>query len=236
MAAEALDMNAPSTSEQANPGGLTEVPELNANPAPPAIPAGSPGKPPVRKRGKVRLSPVNFVMIGLYGAGILGVYLLSLRAGLPKVQAAQQTDIQRVEEELRKLDKTIIPTESKIDETVAVVDTFYYEASQRQIPLKQLPVNPFLYVPPDANKLKLTPTGRSVAQIQRAEELARAEEAFKRLELQSVLTGGETPTAIISGNLVSEGQTVDGWTVKSIKSKGIILKWRNQERPLMMPR
>ena len=123
------------------------------------------------------------------------------------------------------------------NETRAVVNTFYYEARQRQIPLEQLSGNPFIYVPvgflksglafgqPDGNAAQ---AGRPTPQD--------TPPPVGALKLQSVLMGEGGARAMISNNMVAEGQTINGWTVKSIQSREVILTWKDRKHVMTMPR
>lgn len=236
MAAETPDINAKDASGQTVPGGPQTTPE-----APGAAPLAAP--PPgsglgkrstARKGAKLPISTVNFLMIGLYGAGILGVYLLSLRAGVEVASAEEQATTAKVEA-LLDMDQAM-SAQPKPDETAAVVDTFYYDAKQRQIPVRLLVGNPFLYVPPGTGLTSKELNKLTTSQVREREKRNAMMAAVRDLQLQSVLSRGERAMAIISGNLVAEGQTINGWTVKSIQSKEVILKWRDEEFVLKMPR
>lgn len=243
MAAESLNVsNAEAGSEgQGPPAGPPQAPPQAQGPMPLPTPPGTSGSPPrapARTARKLPFSPINFVLVGLFGAGIFGVYLLSLRTGLREASAEERTVEAQVEAALAQMDaaQTTDPT---TDESAAVIDTLYYEVKQRQIPLEQLAGNPFIYVPPSSENKGLTPEqlkGISSAQIQQQEELSIAMASVRNLELQTVLTGEKGATAIISNNLVSEGQTINGWTVKNIGPKEVILKWKGHEYVLKMPR
>ncbi len=234
MAAETPDMNAQDASGQTVPGGPQAAPEAAGAAPPPTTPSG-PGKRPAAHKGpKLPISTVNFLMIGLYGTGILGVYLLSLRTGPEEASAEEQATTAKVEV-LLNMDRDA-NAQPKLDETASVVDTFYYEAEQRQIPLRLLVGNPFLYVPPGIGDPNEEDPNVSVRRTDKEKERERMMEVARSLQLQSVLSKGERAMAIISGNLVAEGQSINGWTVKSIQSKEVFLEWKDEKFVLKMPR
>jgi len=67
-----------------------------------------------------------------------------------------------------------------------------------------------------------------------AKELSEAMVAVRDLRLQSVLIGKSGATAIISNNLLSEGQTIQGWTVSKIQAREVLLVWKDQKFVLKM--
>jgi hypothetical protein len=117
------------------------------------------------------------------------------------------------------------------------VDTFYYETSQRQIPADEMPGNPFEFKPPAADKPVpvATTTGEGESNAVGAKRLSEAMEAARQLRLQSILTGANGATAMISNNLLTEGQTIAGWTVKKIQGRQVTLTWNDQAYELKMP-
>ncbi|MHC4294985.1 MAG: hypothetical protein ACYSTL_05310, partial [Planctomycetota bacterium] len=124
----------------------------------------------------------------------------------------------------------------KSDDTHTVVNTFYYEARQRQIPLDRLSVNPFTYVPPGENKKGGLFGGNLLSgKTKKAQQRLDAIATVKTLELQSVLTGENGATAVISGNLITQGQSICGWVVRRIEPRQVLLTWKNESYLLKMP-
>ncbi len=198
-----------------------------------AVGGGLPAYKPTS--GKGRVNPINYVLVVLFAAGIGSVYLLSLRSGRPTASAAEQIAEAEVDAALDQLDAA---NNEKAEETSAVVDTFYFEAKQRQIPLGNLETNPFIYEAPGqgADLLGTDAKMENLAEIQRREELESRMQAVRGLKLQSVLMGSDGARAMISNNLVAEGQTVNGWTVKSIQPRQVILTCQDREYVLKLPR
>jgi len=111
------------------------------------------------------------------------------------------------------------------------VDTFYYEASQRQVPIAQLGRNAFVYGP----ARPALPGGGPAGQGDGAAASAYMG-AVANLQLQSVLSGPHGNKAMISNNVLSEGQAIEGWTVKRIASQEVILAREEVEYVLRMAR
>ena len=53
------------------------------------------------------------------------------------------------------------------------------------------------------------------------------------MRLQSILFGEQT-VAVISNNLLTEGQQIDGWTVTQIRRRSVTLKWKDKTFVLEM--
>ena len=224
MAAENLDMNPPAGSDE-NPqaAGVATGPDK-------AFGLGR------AAASKFRISPLDLLLIGLFASGLICLYLLSLRNGPQTASAEEQNVKARVEAALSQLGT--VSDKTQADETSAIVDTFYYEAAQRQIPVERLSGNPFVYMPAVFANSSLLPNQNNAdpAEIQKQQRLSDAMDAAKQLHLQSVLMGGQQATAMISNNLLTEGQIISGWTVKSIESRQVTLAWNDHEYVLKMPR
>ncbi len=178
---------------------------------------------------KTPLNSVNLILIGLVAAGILSVYLLSLFSGPAEASAEMQSNEAQVDAALSKMSAGVNDKDS-----AAMIDTFYYEARQRQIPLGQLHGNPFVFeASMGLNNASQAGRVKGPARIQKQQAMG----AVQSLVLQTVLKAdGDRTKAIISNNLVSEGQNINGWTVKSIQSKQVVLKWKDLEFVLKMAR
>ncbi len=180
---------------------------------------------------KPSLSKANLLLATLFLAGLGGVYLLSLRGGPAEASAEQQAVKMQVEAAL-----TAISGAPKSRKAREVVESFYRAAADRQIPLKDLSGNPFVYSPPP----RLEPVKpEKPAPDQKSEEdpaarrLSEAMEKIRDVQLQSVLMGS-TPTAMISNNLLTEGQTLQGWTVAEIDTRRVVLTWQGHRHVLTM--
>jgi len=236
MTAEGLDFNSPleAGQGQAKVGPTRPAEASNSFLQAPCVDhgAGAGGSP-----AKRRIDTGNFVLIGLLLAAIGCLLVLALRNSPKSASADERTDEAQVDQVLSQLN----PAHSAAagaDPTSAIVDTFYFQADQRQVPLEELRGNPFVYCP-----LKLAANnGRDAGKGPRPAEdkgrgaRANAIEAVRRLELQSVLKGPRGAAAMISGNLLTEGQAINGWTLKSIRPRQVVLTWKDEQYILTMPR
>jgi hypothetical protein len=163
----------------------------------------------------------NLLLAALFVAGIGGVYLLSLRQGPAEASAQErQTEVQ-VDTALARLSAgSVAQARAK-----TLVDAFYYQASQRQIPVEDLWGNPFQYTPPRRPQPIEKPEDKAPKGPAAGERpsgpdpLAEA----RKLSLQSVLRGTDGSKAMISNNLLAEGQMIRGWTVQSIEPRKVVL-------------
>ena len=175
----------------------------------------------------------NMLLIGVFAAGTVCVYVLGLRE-LPQVTSGEQAPAQiRVETRLKSLGKSDPTSGVKPGEGMAVVDTFYHQAKHRQIPIKALLRNPFVSRSPRL----LTPSVPKAAtkrEEAKSKSLKEAIERVKKLKLQSVLVGSGGTIAVISGHVVTVGQEIQGWTVIQIESRWVALSWREQRFVLRM--
>jgi len=163
----------------------------------------------------------NLLLVALFAVGIGGVYLLSLRQGPAEASAQErQTEVQ-VDTALARLSATSgVQAKAK-----TLVDAFYYQASQRQIPVEDLWGNPFQYTPPRRPEATKKPEDKGPKRPAAGERpsgpdpLAEA----RKLSLQSVLKGTDGSKAMISNNLLAEGQMIRGWTVQTIEPRKVVL-------------
>lgn len=202
---------------------------------PPAPPSAFPAHR--RPSRLATIGKANLLLAGLFTAGIACIYLLSLRQAPMLANADQQTLESQVDMALLQFGATEPDKSVKNDKAMAVVDRFYYQARQRQVPLSKLHGNAFIYRPPQPSKIVAAMEKPSVAAAESAQtqELSDALAEGRKLMLQSVLMGNERkPLAMISNNLLTEGQTINGWTVGEIQTNRVTLKWRDQKIVLTM--
>lgn len=188
----------------------------------------------------------NLFLVGLFAAGIACLWVLSLRNGPQKASAEQRTIELQVDAALTMIGPAT--GRPAVDpKTATVVDTFYYEARQRQVPLETLTANPFAFKAPTAADSVVQQAAQQASQQAQAAMSARAAEesyakqkakqlsAAGKLQLQSVLAGAKGATAMISNNLLVEGQQIEGWTIVSIRAREVVMKWQNETCVLKMP-
>jgi hypothetical protein len=186
--------------------------------------------------GRSVLGKGNLLLACLFAAGIGCIYLLRLGGGPQIASAQQQMNQSQVDSVLTAIGS---PAGAKDVSASSVVAAFYTQASQRQLPLDGLAINPFVYQPPPSKPM----TPSSTTQPAAADDLAGKSaaqalevqmQAAKSLTLQSVLMGKGGATAVISNNLLTEGQTIRGWTISRIGAKEVVLTWKEQSYTLKM--
>ncbi len=181
----------------------------------------------------------NALVIGLFFAGIAAVYLLSLRGGPSEASAEQRAAEEQVESALDQLGRLPTGSAPGSKRAMEVVNTFYYEASQRQISPDHLRDNPFVFHPPTRAEApeKTTPDPQPQEDPRvaaREKRLSEAVQAAKSLHLQSILKGSDGAKALISNNLLSEGDLIQGWTIRRIEPKQVLLDWKDHTYVLEM--
>ena len=180
----------------------------------------------------------NVLLAVLFVAGIGCVYLLSLRNGPARASAQQKDEELKVETALTQIRvRSAQPPAGRAANTNVLVDTFYYETRQRQIPAEELPDNPFEFTLPAAKQsLPVSvPSEEGESNAVGAKRLSEALDAVQQLKLQSVLAGTGGATAMISNNLLTEGQSIAGWTITKIEGRQVMLTWGDQTYTLKMP-
>ena len=178
----------------------------------------------------------NLLPAALFLAGIGMVCLLHMRSGPAIAMAGQSESETNVTSALMQI-KTDAAGAKSYDKAMAVVDTFYYQTAQRQIPPDQLEGNPFEFrVRRDMQSQPVLSTA-SKSEEPSADNLRLSEAmaAVKKLQLQSVLKSSNGATAMISNNLLTEGQVIQSWTVTKISPREVTLTWKDQTYQLKMP-
>ena len=186
--------------------------------------------PTARRRGFVRS---NMLLIGVFAAGILGVYVLGLREPPQTASCEQQVSDISAEIKLEDLVKNNPADETKPRKGMGIVDTFYYQARQRQIPIEALVGNPFVSRSPRL-AVPVAPKPKTKGNERESDSLTEAIKRVKELKLQSVMVGSDATTAIVSGGLLTEGQQILGWTVVQIGPRRVVLMWRDHKYVLEM--
>jgi len=180
----------------------------------------------------------NLLLVILFVMGIAGIYLLSLRQQ-PEAASAEQKLTEREVDTVLSYLATSSGTATTAVKAKETVNAFYYQARQRQIPVDKLKMNPFVFealapavAPPPPPPVKPKPQVVDEAAKEADDAMARA----RSLVLQSVLRGGDGAVAMISNNVLTEGQTILGWTVAKIEPRSVTLTWKDRTCVLEMPR
>ena len=215
-----------------NPSGpsappVTATPELQ--------PCATPTPAASKNKGNPFFTRGSLVLLGMYSAGFIALYVLGLRSG-PKVALGQQNLVYaKVNAALNLMDAK--PSSSQLAQRTdarAIVKDFYTAAKQRQVDRTRLAGNPFIFRQKKPEKVvvevvkKVTPKDKAPA------ELKAAMAAVKTLRLQSVLVGRRT-AALVSNNLITTGQTIKGWTVSRVGAREVELTWKDQKYVLELP-
>ena len=162
------------------------------------------------------------------------IALLHFKAGPQSAQAASTANDTQMDTLLTTL--TQVKKDCRSATANSVINRFYYEAKQRQVPPGQLTGNPFNMVLPEAPP-EPSPgrdTHPAAAPDPQAQALAEALESIHDLTLQSVLTGSAGATAIVSNNVLTVGQKVGDWTVVEIAPRRVVLEWQSHRHILTM--
>jgi len=174
------------------------------------------------------------VMMGvMFLGGIVWVVFVSRQldtVGNPPQDAINKSLVSAGLIDMERLSMTAKNRQGK---TKTMKRVIYSQARHRQIPLECLKENPFMFLPLQKN----TPLPEPETQPAATEEPPPDPEPAPKiddLQLQSIMVGGNS-CAMISGNLVTDGQCIRGWTVVEIKDDRVILQWKDQKCVLKMP-
>lgn len=175
------------------------------------------------------LTPGSLLVLGVFAVGIAGIYALSLRIGPSKALGGQNLMHAKVEAALNVLDAVPAVTDAeRTNSAKAIVGEFYTAAKQRQVSVRGLKGNPFVFVDP-------RPPAPAPAPAPKPEEVKKPEEdgkqqalaEIKRLKLQTIMVGPNSTMALVSSNLVTTGQTIGGWKVERITPRQVHLSWKD---------
>jgi hypothetical protein len=194
-----------------------------------------------RNTYKAQMTRANIILAVLFAGGAATVYGLSVRKGPAEASAEQKLAESSVDSALLRLQGgagrgTDALSARKI--TRDLLSNFSDRIVKNQIPLDKLEKNPFVFIPPEVRGVQpiIVRTGSKPKVEETPEEITQkqAMERLSRLRLQSVMMGSSGSAAVISNNLLTEGQQTEGFTVKKISSKSVVLTWRGQEFILKM--
>ena len=189
---------------------------------------------------KAQMLRSNVIMGLLFAAAGGGLYFLSLQSSPAEASAEQRMLESTVDSALMRLREA--PEDGggysgRI--TQDLLEGFSDRIIACQVPLKSLEKNPFAFVAPEGQTKAVVKTApkrtkkpeKTPEQISREQAMARLE----KLHLQSVMMGRDGGgVAVISNNLLSVGQRIDGFTVERIDSNSVVLSWRSEKFTLRM--
>lgn len=185
------------------------------------------------------LDRITLMMGFMFFVGIIWV-LGESRAISPQKANADSVD-SAVMVKAGLLNMKLLTTESKDrdDAPGKIVATFFQDVKERQIPLADLKVNPFVTVGCEeySGEKKIDQAKVKVEEI--VSDKLPAEivaPPVDKMLLQSVLTMGSNSSATISGVLVAEGHVIGGWMVVEIHPTKVVLQWREKKYVLEMSR
>jgi len=191
---------------------------------------------------RAQMARANVMLAVLFIGGSAVVYGLLLRRRPAEASAQDQLAEAQVDDALLRISKlapsgTGKPAPGRI--TRELLQSFRTEISKHQVPLNRLSKDPFVFVPP-LGKVAVplrhtdTPAGNHQRIDPERETLEQAKARFASLRLQSIMMGRSGSSAIISNNLVTVGQRIEGFTVESITRKAVVLVWENNRFTLKM--
>lgn len=180
----------------------------------------------------------SLMLVGLFLAGIIGLYVLSLSNGPASASGSDAEKLVEAKVDLALLELENPAASDRTPEGLKVVERFYYDSRSRQIPLGELHTNPFIFKPPPSERKIIVKSKKAKTRkptVSRQWQQAAA--AIKRMQLQSILSGVRDgkKVAMISNNLLTEGQLIDEWTVVRIEPRSVVLKWKDRTYTLRMP-
>jgi len=210
---------------------LSPIEEAEEPPPRPA-PAAEGGST-ARSLRKISLLNGNLGLLLMFAAGIGAIYLLSLRKGPASATADLRTAELQVDEAISRFG---LKGDAKTTSASAVVSQFYLQTKQRQIPADQLGQNPFVFRMPNQPVVTPEDAGQTKADEEVEKADAEAMEEVRLLQLQSILSGANGATAMISSNLLTEGQKIRGWTLTKIEGDRVILQFKENQHILRLPK
>lgn len=214
--------------------------------APAAVPeparASRNSRPRRRSRYRAQMARANVFMGALFIGAAALVYGLALRKGPSRAAAAMDRAVQAdVDNAIRRFasDAWLSPRTARPGMRASMLlRSFHEQVRRRQIPLEQLAKDPFEFVPPPPLKPVTTAPAEPAppaGAVTRAEPTrAEVRERFKKLRLQAVQKGRAGAIAIISNNLVAEGQAIDCFKVVRIGVETVVLEAQGEQYVLRL--
>jgi hypothetical protein len=166
----------------------------------------------------------TMVLFGILLLGAAGLYFMYLKTGPAKATAATEAAAEAdttIASFLTDGDRNIADMQRMLMETEKVVEEFQNHSNKPQVPLAQLPTNPFKYIP-----LKPETTARDEEELKkkREEERQAAVKAVQALQLQSILFGDIRRACMINNRMYAEGERVNDFTIEKINQDSVIVR------------
>jgi len=221
------------------PSGLMDGAEASAD-----VSAQAQTPPPGPRRSAYRrqMNRANILLAALFVGGLGSVYFLSLRKLPNEANAEEQVAETQVDNLILRLGQkggTTAGGRGTHRVTRELLRSFCDQIVQRQIPAGNLKKNPFAFVAPRSTQpkpIRSEMIGRRYPSAV-SPEYASYENAlatFRALHLQSVMMGRSGRMAIISNNVLSVGQRIEMFRIKSIESDAVVLTWQDKAFVLKM--
>ena len=170
------------------------------------------------------------------------------RGGVPATAGAAQTEA-RIESALTRLsqpdamaaDDPLSPANVRLltMDTEAILRAFGADPTQHQVGVDEVRKNPFVMEMPEVDQPVVAAAPPPPQPVEEDPAVARAQErqvlmqAVETMELQSVMMGRD-PVAIVDGEFVRRGSSVNGFEVVRIEAQSIILRHGNDGFRLRM--
>ena len=180
----------------------------------------------------------DLMLPGMLVVSVVCIYILGCCDGPATASATQAPFEQQVNSVLSRLSDASA-TRLQSQKVIEATRILYRDIPQQQIPLDDLKGNPFVFAQPTEPEPPKTEDQRaniSEDANRQALALSEAQRAVQQLRLQAVLKTSHGTSAIISDSLLSEGQMINGWTVREIHARTVVLEWNGHTHTLNMPR
>lgn len=205
------------------PTAPVEAQQTHQAPATPGAPSSVEESANAQKRA-------NLVLAVLFLAGMALVYFMSMQDETIKAGALETASETIVDAAVQQFQTDTVGISGDIPDTdrpnmspVELAREMTTGTAKRQVPLKELKNNPFVFIPNKRSRPKRPKDAKPVGLTPGATAVQRAES----LRLQSIVIANERSLAIISDRLLAAGQEIAGWRVHEIGNGQVILKWKD---------
>jgi len=118
-------------------------------------------------------------------------------------------------------------------DTDAILAMFSRDLSDKQVPIEYIKKNPFRLSLPEPETTEQEADDQPDGPSERELKLKKLNKQLKKLELQSIMGGGQ-PVAVINGNLYQRGDTVGSFTLAEVSRLKVTLKAAGETFSLTM--